>query len=241
VLSQPTLPPPPPVQPPAATVIDAGPVAPAPPAPPAPAPLPPAPYVFGNPVAYAARRFLAFALDLVLVTAVATMLLYGLIAINPFTGLPNNSEGGFDATFGAGAGIALVVLAFAAGTRVADTREGLIAEVVTLLGGLAGISLLLYGLFAGAGRATAPRPRATLEPSARARVRPLRELLTGAGGIVLAILLVFGLAISGGLQWAALGSALLLPMVAGSVYLCIRFLRAPERDWRLDLRKTGRS
>ena len=51
-----------------------------------------------------------------------------------------------------GAGIALTVLAFAAATRVADTREGLIAEVITLLAGLAGISLLLYGLIGGAAR-----------------------------------------------------------------------------------------
>ncbi|MGD0473219.1 MAG: RDD family protein [Candidatus Velthaea sp.] len=67
-------------------------------------------YVFGNPFGYALRRFLAFALDLILVTSVATMLLYGLIAINPFTGLPNNSEGGFDATLGMGLAIALLYL-----------------------------------------------------------------------------------------------------------------------------------
>ncbi len=67
-------------------------------------------YVFGNPFGYALRRFLAFALDLVVVASVATMLLYGLIAINPFTGLPNNSEGGFDATLGMGIAIALLYL-----------------------------------------------------------------------------------------------------------------------------------
>lgn len=67
-------------------------------------------YVFGNPLTYALRRFLAFAVDIVLVTAVATMLLYGLIAINPLTGLPNTSEGGFDATFALGIGIAFVYL-----------------------------------------------------------------------------------------------------------------------------------
>jgi len=66
------------------------------------------PHVFGNPFVYVLRRLLAFCLDLVVVTSVATMLLYGLIAINPFTGLPNNSEGGFDATFGMGLGIALI-------------------------------------------------------------------------------------------------------------------------------------
>jgi uncharacterized RDD family membrane protein YckC len=65
-------------------------------------------YLFGNPFTYALRRFCAFALDFVVVTSVATMLLYGLIAINPFTGLPNNSEGGFDATVGMGVAIALI-------------------------------------------------------------------------------------------------------------------------------------
>ncbi|MFN2459170.1 MAG: RDD family protein [Candidatus Velthaea sp.] len=83
--------------------------------PPAPGPLPPvAPpppaYAFGNPFAYVIRRFLAFALDVVLVTAVATMLLYGFIAINPLTGLPSNSERGFDTTFALGLAIALLYL-----------------------------------------------------------------------------------------------------------------------------------
>jgi uncharacterized RDD family membrane protein YckC len=94
---------------------------PIPPQPIPPQPIPPQPippqrlggalrsgYVFGNPVLYALRRFLAFAVDLVVVTSVATTLLYGLIAINPLTSLPNNSEGGFDATFGMGLAIAIV-------------------------------------------------------------------------------------------------------------------------------------
>jgi uncharacterized RDD family membrane protein YckC len=67
-------------------------------------------YVFGNPFTYVTRRFLAFALDLVVVTSVATMLLYGLIPINLFTGLPNISAGGFDATLGMGIAIAVVYL-----------------------------------------------------------------------------------------------------------------------------------
>src|SRR5262249_60638938 len=50
------------------------------------------------------------------------------------------------------AGIALVVLAAGAVTRVADTREGLIAEIVTLFAGGAGVVLLIYGL------AARPRP-----------------------------------------------------------------------------------
>ena len=44
------------------------------------------------------------------------------------------------------AGLALVAIAFIAASHVADTREGLIAEVVTLFAGLVGVLLLLYGL-----------------------------------------------------------------------------------------------
>jgi hypothetical protein len=124
------------------------------------------------------------------------------------------------------AGVALVVLAVAAVTRVADTREGLVAEIVTLLSALAGISLLMYGLTAR------PRPAAVggvqpVRPSASApRRRTPRDLVLGAGGVVLALVLLGGLAVSGGMLWAGLGLALLLPMLAGSVYLCVRFLRS---------------
>ena len=116
------------------------------------------------------------------------------------------------------AGIALIAIAFAAGTR-----DGLIAEVVALLGGLAGISLVLYGLFA--------RPRHALRstavnPPPTPAVRPGRELALGGAGLVLAVVLLSGLALSGGWEWAALGLTLLLPMIAGSAYLCARSLRA---------------
>lgn len=40
------------------------------------------------------------------------------------------------------------------------------------------------------------------------------------------MILLGGLALSGGGLWLGLGFALLLPMIAGSVYLCVRFLRA---------------
>jgi hypothetical protein len=115
----------------------------------------------------------------------------------------------------------LIVIAFAAASRVADTRDGLIAEVVTLMAGLAGVSLLLYGLLAGA---TRPAPR----PSTPAPGRPpsSREFTIGVAGLGLAVLLLGGLAISAGWQWAALGSVMLLPMIAGSAFLCGRFLRA---------------
>jgi hypothetical protein len=37
--------------------------------------------------------------------------------------------------------------------------------------------------------------------------------------------------------WALMGLALLLPMVIGCGYLCLRFLRAPQREWKIDLQK----
>lgn len=139
-----------------------------------------------------------------------------------------------------GAGIALLLIAFAAATQVADTRQGLIAEVITLLAGLAGISLLLYGLIGGAPRSSSrvvrPRP-AKLPPPA---VRPVTDLLAGAGGIVIALVLLSGLAISGGFEWAGFGLLILVPMIAGSVYLCVRFARAPARDWKIEFKKPGR-
>lgn len=123
------------------------------------------------------------------------------------------------------AGIVFVALAFAAATRVADTREGLIAEVITLFSGLTGVSLVLYGLFArgrrgpGPGIARTPPPLPARPPSAR-------DLAIGAGGLVLAAILLAGLFISAGWQWAALGFVILLPMIAGSAFLCGRFLLA---------------
>ncbi|TMD97543.1 MAG: hypothetical protein E6I72_05990 [Chloroflexi bacterium] len=126
-------------------------------------------------------------------------------------------------------GLALVVLAFAAASRVSDTREGQVAEVVTLLGGLAGIGLLTYA-FASRPRATSSSSSSTSPvtrtPAMGGRRRSSRDLVLGAGGVVLAVCLLAGLAFSGGPLWAAFGLALLVPMIAGSVYLCLRFLRA---------------
>ena len=47
-------------------------------------------------------------------------------------------------------GAALIAVAFVAGGRVADTREGLIAEVITLFTALVGVGLILYAWVAGA-------------------------------------------------------------------------------------------
>jgi hypothetical protein len=122
------------------------------------------------------------------------------------------------------AGIAFVVLAFAAAMRVTDTRDGLIAEVVTLFSGLAGVSLVLYGLFARA-RPT-PSPRVATASRSPARPPSARDLAIGAGGLALAVILIGGLLLSAGWQWAALGFVILLPMIAGSAVLCGRFLMA---------------
>jgi hypothetical protein len=124
------------------------------------------------------------------------------------------------------AGLALLVLAFAAAGRVTDTREGLFAEIITLLGGGAGFVLLIYA-FAARQRSPAPSGTqvSTRMPST-GNIRSRRDLWLGAGGIVLGLVLLSGLALSGGPLWAGFGLALLLPMLAGSVYLCVRYLRA---------------
>lgn len=123
------------------------------------------------------------------------------------------------------AGFALVALAFAAATRVADTREGLVAEIITLLAGMAGVLLLIYGL-AARRRAGVPGPTAEAPVSRQPQPRSKRDLALGAGGIALAIVLAGGLAASGGFWYAFAGVLLLLPMFSGSLYLCWRYLRA---------------
>jgi len=56
----------------------------------------------------------------------------------------------------------------------------------------------------------------------------VRTTFIGAAGLVISVILIGGLAISAGWQWAALGSVMLLPMIAGSAFLCVRFLRARQ-------------
>ena len=123
------------------------------------------------------------------------------------------------------AGVGLLALAVVLFPRVTDTREGLIAEVVTLLGGGAGFVLVTYWFFARE-RPTAPAPRPSRPAQNTPHKRSNRDLLLGAGGIALALVLVGGLAFSAGPMFAGFGLALLLPMLAGSVYLCVRYLRA---------------
>ncbi|OLD26669.1 MAG: hypothetical protein AUJ02_01840 [Chloroflexi bacterium 13_1_40CM_3_65_12] len=135
-----------------------------------------------------------------------------------------------------GAGLALVTVAFLAGARVADTREGLIYEVVTLLAGLAGVSLLLYGLVAALGRQRPLLQAPNVRASADEKVHNAAELAVGASGLVVAAILLAGVSATAGVLWAMLGSILLLPMIAGCAYLCISFVRGPRREWKIDLR-----
>ena len=136
-----------------------------------------------------------------------------------------------------GAGVILVVVAFLAGSRVADTREGLIYEVVTLLAGLAGVSLLLYGLVAPMSRAGRTPQSPPVAPPVTQSVHNAGELLVGVAGLVISAVLLGGIAATAGLLWALLGGVLLLPMIAGCVYLCVSFARAERREWTIDFHK----
>jgi hypothetical protein len=133
------------------------------------------------------------------------------------------------------AGAVFIAAAFAAGTRVADTREGLIFEVITLLAGLAGVSLLIYGLVTTLGRPAAGSP--ALQPSARPenRIHNAAELLVGASGLAVAAILLGGIAATAGVLWTVLGAILLLPMIVGCAYMCVTFARGPRREWKVDL------
>lgn len=137
----------------------------------------------------------------------------------------------------AGAGLLLIAVAFVAASRVADTREGLIAEVVTLLSGLAGTGLLLYGLVPRRRRAgrTAPPPASGLTP--KPARRSANDLVLGAAGLLVAAVLLGGLVVSAGWTWAFVGAVLLVPMLAGSTYLLAAFIRAPDREWRIDFQR----
>jgi hypothetical protein len=136
-----------------------------------------------------------------------------------------------------GVGVILIAGAFLAGARVADTREGLVYEVVTLLAGLAGVSLVLYGLVATSRRPQAQVSQPQTTPRVRDKVHNAGELVLGVFGLVVAAILVVGIGVSAGVLWALVGSILLLPMIAGSAYLCFSFARGPKREWRIDVRE----
>ena len=134
-----------------------------------------------------------------------------------------------------GLGVILIAGAFLTGARVADTREGLVYEVVTLLAGLAGVSLLLYGLVATLGRPLAGVPQAQTAVQPGEKVHNAGELVVGVFGLSVAAILIVGIGVSAGVLWALLGSVLLLPMIAGCAYLCFTFARGPRREWRIDV------
>lgn len=136
-------------------------------------------------------------------------------------------------------GAALIAIAFVAGGRVADTREGLIAEVITLFAALVGVGLVLYAWVSGA----RPRPRGSAPQGAHApvvQVRTATELLAGAVGLLIAAALIAGVAFSAGGLWTLMAIVLLLPMILGSAYLCVRFWRTPKREWTIDVRQLTR-
>jgi hypothetical protein len=135
------------------------------------------------------------------------------------------------------AGGVLVVIALMAGARVADTREGLLFEVTALLAGLGGVLLILYGWVAATARAHAGPSRLAVTAPHAVQVRSANDLLIGGVGLVIGLILLAGIALSAGVLWAALGLVLLLPMMVGSAFLCVRFLRAPERVWKIDLQR----
>lgn len=139
-----------------------------------------------------------------------------------------------------GTGAVLVVVAFLAGSRVADTREGLVFEVIALLAGLAGVILVMYGWVAATARAHAGPPLARAALPAAPQVRSANELVIGGGGLVIVAVLVTGIALSASVLWAVLGLVLLMPMAIGCAFLCLRFLRAPKRDWKIDIDRLTR-
>jgi uncharacterized RDD family membrane protein YckC len=97
-------------------------------------------YDFGHPIGYVFARFFAFVLDVALISVVVTSLAYSMIAFNPITGLPTNSQRGFDATFALGIAIALVYIWICEaifGTTIAKLVLGL--HVVATRGGPVGL------------------------------------------------------------------------------------------------------
>jgi hypothetical protein len=139
-----------------------------------------------------------------------------------------------------GAGVVLVAVAFLAAGHVADTRAGLISEVITLFAALTGVSLLLYGLVA---TLSSSRPNAPARPvvtKVGEQVHNAAELLVGGTGILVAATLLVGIGITASAGWALLGAVMLLPMIVGCLYLCYAFARGPRRDWKVDLQKVVR-
>jgi hypothetical protein len=77
-------------------------------------------------------------------------------------------------------------------------------------------------------------------PAPAVQVRTATELLAGGLGLLVAAALIAGVVLSAGGLWTLMAVVLLLPMILGSAYLCIRFVRTPEREWSIDLRQLTR-
>jgi hypothetical protein len=101
-----------------------------------------------------------------------------------------------------------------------------------------GVSLVLYAWVSLA----RPRPDGAPMPEATpaVQVRSATELVAGVAGLVIAAGLIAGVGLSAGGLWVLMAAVLLLPMILGSGYLCLRFLRAPKREWKIDLRQLAR-
>ena len=133
-------------------------------------------------------------------------------------------------------GFALIVIAFVAAGKVADTRAGLVAEITTLFAGLVGVLVLRSGLVpkrAHREQLVPSRARASDNES----LRSANDLVVGGGGLLVAAILIAGLLWSAGWLWALVGGVVLLPMIAGCAYLVVLFARARNREWRIDLRR----
>lgn len=97
-------------------------------------------FEFGHAFGYVCARLFAFLLDVGLVSVVVTSLAYSLIAVNPITGLPTNTQRGFDATFALGLAVALVYVWVAEasfGTTIGKLVTGL--HVYAMQGGPVGL------------------------------------------------------------------------------------------------------
>lgn len=135
------------------------------------------------------------------------------------------------------AGVVFIGAAFAAATRVANTREGLIFEVVTLFAGLAGVILLIYGLVTTLGHRALGSSGPPVSARPENRTHNAAELLVGGSGLAVAAILLGGIAATAGVLWTLLGAIMLLPMIVGCAYLCFAFARGPHRDWKVDLQQ----
>jgi len=135
------------------------------------------------------------------------------------------------------AGVVFIAAAFTAATRVANTREGLIFEVITLFSGLAGVILMIYGLVTTLGRQAPGTSAAPVSAVPANKTHNAAELLVGGSGLGVAAILLGGIAATAGVLWALLGAIMLLPMVVGCAYLCVTFAVGPHREWKVDIQQ----